>query len=63
MYNTILKKDIEEVKFLNVSKGNISGASIDVETELSSESYIYYDRVEQRDSDFDELLKVINRST
>lgn len=63
MYNTILKKDIEEVKFLNVSKGNISGSSIDVETELSSESYIYYDRVEQRDSDFDELLKIINKST
>jgi len=63
MYNHILKKDIEEVhldKIYNLKKGNISGYSIDIETELSSESYIYYDRLEQRDSDFEKLSNLLN---
>ena len=63
MYNYILKKDIEEIplnKIYNLRKGNISGYSIDIETELSSESYTYYDRVEQRDSDFEKLSNLID---
>ena len=63
MYNHILKKDIEEIplnKIYNLKKGNISGYSIDIETELSSESYIYYDRLEQRDSDFEKLSNLLN---
>ena len=63
MYNHILKKDIEEIplnKIYNLKKGNISGYSIDIETELSSESYTYYDRLEQRDSDFEKLSNLLN---
>ncbi len=63
MYNHILKKDIEEIpldKIYNLKKGNISGYSIDIETELSSESYIYYYRLEQRDSDFEKLSNLLN---
>jgi len=63
MYNYILKKDIEEIplnKIYNLRKGNISGYSIDIETELSSESYIYYYRLEQRDSDFEKLSNLLN---
>ena len=65
MYNNILEKELNLIvshkNNLIISKGDISGNSIDVEWDISSDSYIYYDNSKQRDSDFKELNEFINK--
>ena len=65
MYNTILEKELNLIvshrNNLTITKGDISGNSIDIECDISSDSYIYYDKSKQRDSDFKELNKFLNK--
>jgi len=63
--NIVLKNDLKEltekVKNIEITKGDISGNSIEV-TELetnSQSSYVYYDRDADRDRDYELLLELI----
>ena len=63
--NIVLKNDLKEltekIKGIEITKGDVSGNSIEV-TELetnSQSSYVYYDRVADRDRDYELLLELI----
>ena len=63
--NIVLKNDLKElsqkVKDIEISKGDVSGNSIEI-TELetnSQSSYVYYDRAGDRDRDYELLLELI----
>jgi hypothetical protein len=64
--NHVLKSDIKNLKLnlenIVVSKGTISGHSIEVEDKEtnSQSSYIYYGRKMDRDKDFDLLMDLLN---
>jgi hypothetical protein len=64
--NIVLKSDFKDLKKnadkLIITKGNVSGYSIEIEdtTTQSQSSYIYYERDGDRDKDFELLLKTIN---
>ena len=67
--NIVLKNDLKEltqkVKDIEISKGDVSGNSIEI-TELetnSQSSYVYYDRVDDRDKDYELLLETIKNKT
>jgi hypothetical protein len=63
--NIVLKNDLKElsqkVKTIEITKGDVSGNSIEViEIETNSQSsYVYYDKVTERDSDYELLLELI----
>ena len=63
--NVMLINDLEEltdkVRIIEISKGTVSGNSIEVtEREINSQnSYVYYDRVADRDKDYKLLLELI----
>ena len=66
MYNTRLKIDLKEIladkSQVEIEKSDIGGSSITLTNESASEdfsSYIYYDRVDERDADFNELEKLL----
>lgn len=66
MYNTRLKTDLKEIladkSQIKIEKSSIGGSSITLTNQAASEdfsSYIYYDRVGQRDADFNELEKLL----
>jgi len=64
MYNKELKKDLEKIiiqKDINIVSGVIGGYSIDIESESELTSYIYYNKVSQRDSDINELLSLFTK--
>jgi hypothetical protein len=63
--NIVLKNDLkdltEKIKSIEITKGDISGNSIEI-VEVASQSqssYVYYDRVGDRDKDYDLLLELI----
>jgi|LakMenE18May11ns_1017448.scaffolds.fasta_scaffold7860244_1 hypothetical protein len=63
--NIVLKNDLKEltekIKSIEITKGDISGNSIEI-VEVASQSqssYVYYDRVGDRDKDYDLLLELI----
>jgi hypothetical protein len=58
-----LKSIVANKADVTIAKGNISGASIEVRNTKTGEdlgSFTYYDRVEQRDTDFAKLETAIN---
>jgi len=63
--NVVLKNDLkdltENVNKFKVSKGSVSGNSIEVldKDTQSQSSYIYYDRNSDRDKDYELLLELI----
>jgi hypothetical protein len=64
MYNKELKKDLEKIilqKDINIISGNISGYSIDIESESELTSYVYYNKSDQRNSDINELLSLFTK--
>jgi hypothetical protein len=66
--NIVLKSDFKDLKKnadkLIITKGNVSGYSIEIEdtTTQSQSSYIYYERDGDRDKDIELLLKTINET-
>jgi hypothetical protein len=66
MKNRGLKNDLKEIlsntSNIRVKKGGVSMHSIEIEfiEEASFSSYIYYDRVNERDDDLSELELLIN---
>jgi hypothetical protein len=63
--NIVLKNDLKELKQkvndIEISKGDVSGNSIEI-TELetnSQSSYVYYDRAGDRDRDYELLMELI----
>lgn len=67
MYNVTLKTELKEILTnkadLSITKGSVSGSSIEVfNTKTNSDmgSYTYYTRVANRDADFDELKTILN---
>jgi hypothetical protein len=67
--NIVLKNDLKDITKniagFEISKGNVSGNSIEIiEKETQSESsYVYYDRDGDRDKDYELLLELINTKT
>jgi hypothetical protein len=67
--NIVLKNDLKDITKnitgFEISKGNVSGNSIEiVEKETQSESsYVYYERDGDRDKDYELLLELINTKT
>ena len=67
MHNNTLKTDLKNIltdsyKSVIITKSNVGGSSISVVNNDSSEDvevYIYYDRVKQRDEDFEETKKIL----
>lgn len=66
MLNTSLKNDLKRIldnkANVKVAKGDVSGNSIEVSvkgTPAFYESYLYYDKVEDMDSDIKELENLI----
>lgn len=63
--NIVLKNDLKEltekIKDIEISKGDVSGNSIEIiEVETNSQSsYVYYDRADDRDRDYELLLELI----
>ena len=66
MINRGLKLDLKEIlsdtSNIRVRKGGVSTHSIEIEfiEESSFSSYVYYERVTERDDDFEELEFLIN---
>lgn len=66
--NHVLKSDIKDliknIDNLTITKGEISGNSIEIEDSVtqSQSSYVYYSRTDDRDKDFNELLNLIAES-
>jgi hypothetical protein len=67
--NIVLKNDLksltENLNDLEISKGTVSGNSIEI-TEKSTQSessYVYYERDGDRDKDYELLLELINTKT
>jgi hypothetical protein len=58
--NTKLKSDVEKILKNGwvPTKGKVSGNSIEFDDDFSS--YLYYGNVDDRDSDLNELEKLIN---
>jgi hypothetical protein len=63
--NVVLKNDLKNITKnidgFEISKGNVSGNSIEI-TEKSTQSessYVYYERDGDRDKDYDLLLEII----
>lgn len=50
-------------RVIQIYPGSVSGASIEVELEnpISFTSYPYYDRVDDRDSDYIELKEILHK--
>lgn len=69
MHNNTLKTDLKNIltdsyKSVIITKSNVGGSSISVVNNDSSEDvevYIYYDRVKQRDEDFEETKKFLKK--
>lgn len=67
MHNTALKADLKNLqpdsyKSIILEKSEVGGASISLlnkETNQQLNCYIYYDRVGQRDADFNEVEKLL----
>lgn len=67
MYNNTLKADLKNLnpdsyKSMLLEKSEVGGASISLLNKESNEQlncYIYYDRVGQRDADFNEVEKLL----
>jgi len=66
MYNSRLKIDLKEIladkSQIEIEKSSIGGSAITITNEASSEdfsSYIYYERIDERDADFNELEKLL----
>jgi hypothetical protein len=66
MHNSRLKIDLKEIladkSQITIEKSSIGGSSITLKNQAASEdfsSYIYYDRIEERDADFNELEKLL----
>jgi predicted S18 family serine protease len=66
--NKELGKLITEIKKIknSLKKGNLGGFSIEVEEEIEEDSvsfssFIYYDDLEKRDSDYKILLEFLNK--
>jgi hypothetical protein len=65
MTNRGLKNDLKEIlsdtSNIRVKKGGVSLHSIEIEfiEETTFSSYVYYDRVAERDGDFSELLELL----
>ena len=65
MTNKSLKADLKEIlsdtSNIRVKKGGVSMHSIEIEfiEETSFSSYIYYDKITERDADFSELESLI----
>lgn len=67
MYNNTLKADLKNLKpdsykSMLLEKSEVGGASISLlnkETNEQLNCYIYYDRVGQRDADFNEVEKLL----
>ncbi len=63
--NVVLKNDLKELKEnvnnFEISKGDVSGNSIEImdNTTQSQSSYVYYDRKGDRDKDYELLLELI----
>ncbi len=67
--NIALKNDLKEIlsnpsKIVSVSKGDVSGFSIEVEENdpQSFSSYTYHEDEKLRDADFDELQTLIKQN-
>ena len=59
-HNKTLNDDLKEIieNDYTISKGPVSGNSIEVLYDSTSVSYIYYKNIEQRDIDFDKLIEL-----
>ena len=66
MKNKSLKTDLKEIisnpSNVIIKKGGVSMYSIEIEfiEETTFSSYVYYDRVDERDADFQELESLLN---
>lgn len=67
--NIALKNDVKEIlkntnKIASVTKGEVSGFSIEIEEKepQSFSSYTYYENEKLRDADFDELQTLIKEN-
>jgi hypothetical protein len=61
--NVSLRRDLEMILKSNfgISKGSISGNSIEVDENISTSTYTYYGNVKQRDEDFNTLVNLKNK--
>ena len=63
--NVVLKNDLKNITKnidgFEISKGNVSGNSIEIteKNTQSESSYVYYERDGDRDKDYDLLLEII----
>jgi hypothetical protein len=57
LYNKTLNDDLKEIieNDYKISKGPVSGNSIEILYDSTSVSYVYYKNIEERDFDFDKL--------
>lgn len=60
LHNKTLNDDLKEIieNDYTISKGLVSGNSIEVLYDSTSVSYIYYNNNEQRDLDFNKLIEL-----
>lgn len=61
--NYDLKSILAQKANVSITKGTISGASIEVFNTKTGEdlgSFVYYDRETQRDQDFETLINTVN---
>ena len=62
--NRALEKDLKDIltNNLDITKGPVSGNSIELIDGTSYTSYPYYDREQDRDFDFNEVSNFINKN-